>query len=91
MNMDDTTAGAPAAEKPTPPEGFRYLDDAVGGDLVPVGPLGGPAPKSGDQLRGEARLKEREEETALDKLADEAQAKRDAEAAAQQPRDNPLS
>ena len=79
--MDDTTAGAPPAEKPAPPEGMRYLDDAVGGDLVPIGPLGGPAPKTREEMLAEEEVTAEKSEEEERKLIDAAKAKIVADAA----------
>lgn len=74
--QDDTAAGAPAP-KPEPPEGMRYLDDAVGGGLAPIGPLGGPAPKTREQMLAEQEVATDASTKAERKLIDEAKAKLD--------------
>jgi hypothetical protein len=46
--------------KPAPAEGMRELDPAAGGGQVPIGPLGGPTPKTREQLLAEQAAREQE-------------------------------
>lgn len=39
-------------------EKTRKLDDALGGDEAPIGPLGGPEPKTREELLDEQRSRE---------------------------------
>jgi hypothetical protein len=73
----------PPAAKAEPPEGMRYLDDAVGGDLVPIGPLGGPAPKTREEMLAEQEVAEEASEAEERKLVDAAKAKLVADKAAE--------
>ena len=74
--MTDTTAGgaAPAEEAP-PAEGMRKLDEAVGGGEVPIGPLGGPAPKTRERMIAEDEVKqEMQDREAIDAAKEEVKA-----------------
>lgn len=78
----ETTTPAPGEPEPKAADGMRKLDIAAGGDEVPVGPLGGPAPKTRERLLAEQELASgsEAERAAID--AEKEKAKADAEAAA---------
>jgi hypothetical protein len=65
--MATAPTNPPAEPKNPTPEGMRELDAAVGGGTVPIGPLGGPAPKTNAELNAEriaAEDKAKEQERA---------------------------
>ena len=87
---DETTPTPPADETPAA-EGMRKLDIAAGGGEVPIGPLGGPTPKTRERLLAEQELASgsEAEREAIDAAKEEVKA--EAEAAANPPAEAPLS